>query len=262
MVGSRGEVIFLRCTGGRLGIVGDVKLTMQDCKFSDANIDSDDNKSTVLLFQNCNLNGSINMQGGYFSSITIRDTSFDHINLMGATIKGDALFERVTGGYLLVGIKEGARSFTLRDSRISGNDNFNSDKLISVYAGAFKSVLAENVEFTKKPVGHWIGIGGGYNIKNKKSQPVMTETIAFRNLRGENFRSSELNANNVLIEGCDFMRVRLHNGKINNLTIRNTRIAALFDTQNTQVLGNQSIDLESTSRQNNLDGSNIRLPVR
>ena len=267
--GSRGEATFVGCTVKLTGLSGDQKLTLKDCNLAEVDIQTSGPGGggpnfpyCELSIEGCKLTGLTDLQPGYFTNITIRDTSFEHLNLQNATIKGDVLLERVKGGFARFSIYKGAQSFTLRDSTILGNTDADSDIQITVYAGAFKRVLVENVQFSENTTSPWAGIGGGYKIDNQSPQPVMTETVVFRNVKGANFRSAGLNAGSVLIDRCQFARLKMSDSKINDLTIRNTSISLLFDAHGTRVSGKQYNGLSApkriTGRIENYEDSNVQ----
>lgn len=261
-VGSDGEAEFIDCTGKWFNIDGHSKTTMRRCDWEDINCRPESDESggayADVLIEGSKLRGTFSMVPTTLQSLTIRDTTIDGmLDLSNATVKSDILMERVKGGMIQAGIKEGARSLTLRDSQILGDGS----AVCSIYAGAFKNVLIENVVFGSAK-GKPAGIGGGYDIDDKKVQPVLTQSFLAKNVSAPWWRSAGLNAAMVRIENCKFGRADFFEGRIEKFELIDTTFDSL-DLRRTEVhefKTEGSTDLKRLGRALNLEGSNIKLP--
>lgn len=262
-VGSDGEAEFIGCTAKYFVIEGHAKLTLRQCEFEDMKCTPRSKESggvfADVLIEDCKLRGDFSMVPADFQSLTIRGTliegTFDMTNAM---VKGDILMERMTGGAIKAGIKEGARSFTLRDSQIKGD----GQRVCNIYAGAFQHVLMENVVFGRAE-GQPVGVGGGYEPDDKKPQPVLTQSLILKNVKVPSWRSARLNAATVRIERSEFLEGNFKEGRVDTLELVDVSVGSSIDFTGTQVREfkqSGTTDLKKLGRGLKLEGSNIKLP--
>ena len=266
--GTDGEARFLRCTAKWFNLRGATVLQIQDSDLSQVKVwtDSKGNSgpaftSSEVLIEKCRLRGLFDMSATDLESLTIRDTQIDKLDLStNATVKGDVLLERVQAECLLIALTRGAGSFTLRDSRVTGRE----DESIRVSAGSFKRVLIENVEFSDDIRRRAI-IGGGFRPDDKEPQPVLTESVTFRNVKARVLRSGRLNTDELQVIGCTFTHAEFQESRIGRIEMRGNIISNSLNFTNTQAR-EQKIDLRAggglTGRADKLGGSNIRLQPR
>lgn len=255
-VGTYGEAAFTECTGKWFGVLGHSALLIKGCEFDsmDCKIDPRESKGVVpgVLISDSKLAGKFDMVSSSFKSLTIRDTVLENLDLSGATVKGDVVMERVRGGALFVGIKEGAGGFTLKDSQIYGN----GQSICTIYAGAFKTVLVENNVFGGG-VGKRAVIGGGFEPGDTSPQPVLTRSMVLRNNKIPSLRSGRLNAASVLLAGNTIDSLELQQSRIGKLELTGNTIARSVDFSNTQV---KESKVQSLAKgQAKLDGSNVKV---
>jgi len=260
-VGTHGEALFINCNAKWFNLDGDAKLGLQGCVLEDVICEpSRKYGGSHVTIENCKLRGLFRMAGGgtLVQSLTIRDTVLENLDLFNATVKEDVVIERVRGGTLKISVKEGARNFVLKDSQIYGNANANANAnaICSVYAGAFNTLLVENNIFGGGP-GKRTGIGGGFEPGDKSPQPVLTQSLVFRNNKIPSLRSGRLNAAQVLLEGNTIDSLELQQGRIGSLKIVGITISRSVDFTNTQV---KESNVQSFAKgQAKLEGSNIKL---
>ncbi|TSD58872.1 hypothetical protein FFI97_000595 [Variovorax sp. KBS0712] len=258
--GSYGEVAFIKCKAKWTNVTGETKHLIRDCDFEsvDCSVSKDGGGSAVLI-ENSRLLGGFDMRPATLLSLTIRDTTIEGtFDMTNATVKGDILMERVTAGVIKAGIKEGARSFTLRDSQIKGD----GQRVCNIYAGAFQHVLMENVVFGRAE-GQPVGVGGGYEPDDKKPQPVLTQSLILKNVKAPSWRSARLNAALVRVERSEFLESNFKEGRINTLELVDVTVGSSIDFTGTQVgefKQSGTTDLKRLGRGLKLEGSNIKLP--
>lgn len=253
-VGSYGESDFLRCKAKWFNLRGHAKLSIVGCEFQDVDCATDERNSgvsAVVSIERSKLRGTFGMVAADLQSLTIRDTVMDNLDLTNATIKGDVVIERVKGGSMQIGIKEGAGSFTLKDSQVYGN----GDAICYIYAGAFKSVLVEKSIFggdvTKPTV-----IGGGFDPDIKSAQPTATQSFVLRGNKVPFLRSGYLNAGHVVIEGNAVDSLDLQQSRVDDLEIANNTITRSVNLTGAQA--KKSKVQPFAKGQAKLDGSNIK----
>lgn len=263
-VGSDGEARFVRCKAKWFVWGGYEKLELIECELDDCEISTDSmgNSGENFLYsttsvERCALRGTFDMRAVSLQSLTIRDTTIGTLDLSNATVKGDILLERISGGCIQAGIKEGAGTFTLRDSQIMGN----GERVCNVYAGAFQDVRIENVVFGSVE-GQPVGIGGGYKPDEKNPQPTLTRSVTFKNVKARSLRSARLNASLLRLENVEVNEANFKEGRINALEFDGARFVSLLDLTATQVKELRQTggtDIKMLGRALKLDGSNIKL---
>ena len=276
--GSAGHATFVRCKTKWNNLWGYESMTLQFCELEWMDIDTssigDGGENfpwCTFTAENCKFHGSfyaaVGMAAGKFQSITLRDTTFDHLDLYNVSIKDDMLLERVTGGFLTIFIRSAAKSFTLRDSKIYDNSEVYKNRktkrkeLIDVPGGGFNRILMERAEFISKEEDAWAVIGGHNFIDaDNKSQDQFAESVVIDHVKARNLRAINLRAKEFKIQNSEFFRAELDMSRLANLEITNTTISALIDLTDTKA-AKQKIDLFSDSprREEKLENSNVRL---
>ena len=262
-VGSYGDAAFIQCTGQRMSILGHAKLTLRECEFENIGcaIDGKETPGLVpdLLIEKCKLVGLFDAVPSSFQSLTIRDSSIGTLDLTGVTIKGDVLLERVKGTRIIGAVEAaGANSLTLRDSEITGD----AEGVCNFYAGAFKRVLVENVNFGSVE-GEPVGIGGGYEIDDIGPQPQLTQSVVFKNVKTHSLRSAGLSAGLLRLENVEVDEANFCEGLSDSLEFNKLRVAKHIDLSKTRVKQFKQTggtDLRQLGSGLKLEGSNIKLP--
>ena len=251
--GAYGDVTFIKCKARWISLTGETRHVITDCEFEnvDCQVDGEGGGSAVLI-ENSKLRGTFDMVPASLQSLTIRDTVIDSLDLSGASVKGDILMERVKGGAINIGIREGANSFVLKDSQIYGNGEI----ICSVYAGAFKTVLIEDCVFGGGPTVR-AGIGGGFEPDDKAFQPVLTQSFTLRRNKVPSLRTGRLNAAHVVFEENTIDSLELIQSRIGKLEMQGNTFARSVDFSGTQA--RQSKVQALAKGQAKLDGSNVKL---
>jgi uncharacterized protein YjbI with pentapeptide repeats len=266
-VGTDGDARFVRCTAKWFGWQGFEKLELIECELDTCEIETDSPGnsgssylSSAVTIEKCKLLGRFSMAACSLQSLSIRDTSFAALDLSNATVKGDILIERVQGGSIKAGIKEGARSFTLRGSQILGD----GERVCNVYAGAFQDVLVEDVTFGRVE-GQPAGIGGGYEPDDKKPQPVLTRSVTLKKVKAPSLRSARLNAAVFRLESVEIEDANFKEGRIGTVEFHDAHFAKGLDLSRTQVQNfrqSGDTDVARLGGELKLEGSNIKLSQR
>ncbi len=266
MVGTKGEVSFLRCKFKYFDILAYTKLTLKECETEDIRIWSSANKKFPLntYIENCKLHNLFDAVIPLTSSLSVLNSYVDTFNLKGSTdrasavVQGDLFFENIKGGIIDLRVEEGAHSLIIRNSQLIGGQRNGA------YAGAFQSVLIEDCSFGINTDGasRAINISGGFDFKKKKDpqpQPYKTQSIIFRRTNSSFFRSAGLNTKLLRIENCNWGSAELEESQIERLEIIGTTISRMINFTRTQAKS-QSINLlKSPNRVDKLEGSNIKL---
>lgn len=261
-MGTEGEAEYLRCKVKWFSVFGFARLTLSDCTLENVRLRTDSRassgdayQSSEVWIENCKLRGIVEAPSSYLQSLTIRDTVLEHLDLSGATVKGDVVMERVRGGRIKLGIKENAGNFRLKDSQLyGGSSDINATNY--VYAGAFKSVLIDNCAFGSDLLARVL-VAGGFDPNVKTPQPVITHSYVVRGSKFPIFDAGALNAGQVILQGNEIGALDLSNSHIDQLELMGNTINRMVDLSNTQVKRSK---LQSFAKgQLKLAGSNVRL---
>ena len=267
-VGSDGEAEFIGCTAKYFVIEGHAKLTLRQCEFEDVKCTPRSEESggvfADVLIEDGTLRGVFSMVPADFQSLTIRDTliegTFDMTN---ATVKGDILMERVTAGVIRGYVKK-ANSFTVRDSKITGNGT----DVFEAFAGGIRTIEIDNTVFG---VGvrrggngtDGVTIAGGTGADLSKPRARITESLVIRNSKIPQLRSHHVSVVRMQLDRVELRDVDLSSNLIDRLEMKDVAIANDLDLTNTQVKEfkqSGTTDLKRLGRGLKLEGSNIKLP--
>jgi len=263
--GSYGEVAFIKCKAKWTNVTGETKHLIRDCDFEsvDCSVSKDGGGSAVLI-ENSRLLGGFDMRPATLLSLTIRDTTIEGtFNLTNATVKGDILMERVTAGVIL-GYVKNANSFTVRDSKITGNGM----DVFEAFAGGIRTIEIDNTVFG---VGvrrggngtDGVTIAGGTGADLSKPRARITESLVIRNSKIPQLRSHHVSVVRMQLDRVELRDVDLSSNLIDRLEMKDVAIANDLDLTNTQVKEfKQSgmTDLKRLGLSLKLEGSNIKLP--
>ncbi|MBB1633634.1 hypothetical protein [Cupriavidus sp. UME77] len=270
----KGDVSYERCTGQYMDIGGNSIVSYRDCKFGsiDAKNGTWDNgkqyRATVTI-DNCTFKGETQIARSSLTSLTIRNSKFDILEIGQSDVLGDVLIEGVQAG-AMVDMFANARSITIRNSRFRGvnvNPEESYDKLYRsldcfVSLGDrknLKSVVLENVECGRddqsdRNVANQVGetVSGCWIMGGQDSTVIRNCTIPKAALW--------LDSADVLIDNFTADKASFVTSKIGSLTFRNTNIIKAIDFTGVQV---QKLDAKGlvryTGQQILTDGSNVRL---
>ena len=258
-VGTDGEAEFVKCKIKWFGLSGQVKLSIRDCEFEDAEIDTDsfgnsgeNFLSSAVLIENSKLRGKFEIVSRKLQSLTIRNTVINHIDLSGTAVKDDVLMEGLDAGYINAALS--ARNFTIRKSTIKGIDN----KVFSIGAAGTAQFLAEDMVFGRGAV----EIGAGRPLEEHEWSIAPSNGItAFRNCKLPVLDASWLETMCLQFDKCEIQLADISNCRIGKLQIMTSRISEKIDLTNTRV---QEQDLATMfidkGRKEKLDGTNVKLP--
>ena len=137
-----------------------------------------------------------------------------------------------------------------------------SEGVCAVSAGAFKNVLIENVSFGSVE-GKPVIIGGSYRSNKAKSQPAITQSVVFKNVKAHSLRSARLNAGLLRLENVDVSDGNFKEGRLERLEFDNAKFASTLDLSGTKAKEfkqSGGTDLRQLGSGLKLEGSNIKLP--
>ncbi len=249
-IGTYGEATFLDCVIKWFDISADTGLVARGCDFDDVSYHPE---SAAVLIENCKLRGTFNMVPARLSSLTIRDTVVDHLDLNRADVTGDILIERVRGRSLLALIAGGTR-ITVRDSQFRiGPQAHSPFRLASTDT---LHALIDNVQISggSKPVELGFGTVG---MASKGIAPKVNQTFTLRNSHIDHLDATYLRSAHVRFEGNEFGRLELQHSRIGTLELLGNTIVRTVDFTNVEADDAKVQPLGAG--QARLEGSNIRL---
>jgi uncharacterized protein YjbI with pentapeptide repeats len=256
-VGGYGEAQFVRCKAKWFDVSGQIKLGIHDCEFEDVSSKHDPRevggRVAPVLLENCKLRGKFDLSGNgcEYQSLTIRDTVLEHLDLSGATVKGDVLMERVRGGYVNAYVKQ-AKSLTVRNSQLYGSDG----KFFEAYAGGIETVEIDTVIFGGGAGQEPVKIAGGTGADPNNIRPRVNSRIVIAKSTIPTLSTHHVNTTLYRLQGNEIGALDLINSRIDQLELTGNTINRLVDLSNTQV---KQSKLQSFVRgQLKLDGSNVR----
>ncbi|WP_458766877.1 hypothetical protein [Cupriavidus basilensis] len=269
-----GDVSYERCTGQYMDISGNSIVSYRDCKFGsiDASNGTFDNGKwyyATVSIDNCTFKGNTRMSRSSLTSLTIRNSKFDILEIGLSDVQGDVLIDGVQAG-AMVDMFANARSITIRNSRfrgisISPEGDLTRYRSLDCLVGFenrknLKSVVLENVECGRDDEGMADLIDGELSNVARGCQIMGgQDATVFRNCTIPN-ASLLLESASVLIDNYNAEKSSFVTSKIGSLTFRNTNIVKAIDFTGVQV---QKLDAKGlvryTGQQILTDGSNIQL---
>ncbi|MFJ4294298.1 hypothetical protein ACIP1U_31750 [Cupriavidus sp. NPDC089707] len=238
-----GDVSYERCTGQYMDVSGDSVVIYRDCKFGPIDIQSGNgtggkNIRATILIENCTFKGDTDMAASNLTSLTIRNSKFDVLEMRRSDVQGDVLIEGVQAG-AMIGMLDNARSITIRNSRFRGisispegyETRYRSlDCLVELENRRnLKSVFLENIECGRDDWGvndvvdnKLTNISRGCQIMGGYDSTVIRHCIIPN-------ASLMLESTNVLIEHYEGEKASFVTSKIGSLTLRNTAIVKAID---------------------------------
>ncbi|XYI33123.1 Right-handed parallel beta-helix repeat-containing protein [Cupriavidus oxalaticus] len=268
-------VYYERCTGKYMSITGDTLVSFRDCKFDSirtANgtaITGEESRATVTI-ENCTFKGSTSIARSTLTSLTIRNSKFDVLDIGKSDVQGDVLIESVQAGAMIDEF-DNARSITIRNSKFRGT-NVNPDNMPSMHRALdclvsdenrknLKSVTLDGVECGRDEGGFFDMVDGKVTkiiqgcqlMGGTESTDLRRCTIPTAKLMLE---SATVAIDNYEGESASFVR-----SKIGTLSFRATAIVKAIDFTGAQV---QKLDAKGlvrfTGQKIVTTGSNVHVP--
>ncbi|BEP69658.1 hypothetical protein GmRootV35_41720 [Variovorax sp. V35] len=232
-----------------------------------------------VLIEDCKLRGDFSMVPADFQSLTIRDSTFDTLDLSKATLKGEILMERVNAEKMNLAVASG-KAINLSGVKISGS----GQKVFYLAANRVTSVLLNDCVLPSAPDSEAPWVGGAEQEPAYKSRPPVSQSVTLKNMKASRIDATYLNTARLLVEGGNFQEVDMRNGRIGSLEISNTSIASALNLgssvidslmlssvvfsktlnlSNTQIKEFKQVggtDIGKLGRNLNKEGSNIKLP--
>ncbi|MCY1276623.1 hypothetical protein D3C81_808470 [compost metagenome] len=269
------DVSYERCTGQYMDIVGNGIVTYRDCKFGPIDASNgtvtDDGKRTraTVLVDNCTFKGNTKIGRSVLTSLTIRNSKFDVLDIGLADVQGDVLIEGVQAG-AMVDVFDNARSITIRNSRFRGVNVRPPELYPEIYRSLDCGVNQENRRNLKSVVLDGVECGrdeGDGYVPNLIDDTVSGcwimggfDTTVIRNSKIPK-ASIWLESANVTIDNYEGERASFVTSKIGSLSFRATAIVKAIDFTGVQV---QTLDAKGlvrfTGQRIVTAGSNIYLP--
>ena len=251
-MGSYGETEFVRCRMKWANVVSETRHTIVDCDFDsvDCNISKDGGGSEVLI-EGSRLRGKFDMRPATLLSLTVRDTVLQELDLSGATVKTDIVFDRVKGGYINAYVKE-ARRLSVRNSQISGNGT----KVFEAYAGGIRAIDIDNVVFGGDLSTEPVTIAGGTGLDLANVRARVNDSIVIRASKLPRLNTHHVHTSLFQMQGCTLDSLVLSNSRIGRLELSTNTIARSVDFTNTQATESKVQPL--AKGQAKLEGSNIK----
>lgn len=259
-IGSRGDATFVGCRIKWFSLAGYKKIMLDDCEvetsgtWTDSRANSGDNyASAAVTINQSKMRGKFDMAAADVQSLTIRDTVLEHLDLSGATVKGDVLMERVRGGYINASPKSVGK-FTLSNSEVFGRSG--SGFSFEIGMDSAEQVLLEKVNFGTDLTLR-VGLGAGRPLKPNEWSVVPKNKLALIcNCTMPNVDASWLQVQQLRMEGNSIGSLSLSDSRIDHLELTGNTINRVVDLSNSQV---KQSKLQSFAKgQIKLDGSNIR----
>jgi uncharacterized protein YjbI with pentapeptide repeats len=164
-----GGMSMKNCAGRHNHIASETQALFQGCNFDEVMMrcgHGSENRYAEITIVGCNFKNKIDMSSD-FSSLTIRDTNFDWIDLGGATMATkDVLFENIKGGFLSL-MMDKVKSLTLKNVELNGFDEDKDGYIYSldcIVRQKINSLILENVKCAKDDTGSQFSGGWGNRI--------------------------------------------------------------------------------------------------
>lgn len=267
------DVSYERCTGQYMSVSGNGVVSYRDCKFGPIKIsngmaiDGRRIRATVLV-ENCKFKGTTRISRSSLTSLTIRNSKFDLLEIGLADVQGDVLIEGVQA-QAMVEMFDRARSITIRNSKFRGV-NINPDSMPSLVRALDCVVSAENRRNLKSVVLEGVECGrdeGDLYVPHLIDDKVSgcwifggSETTVIRNCEIPK-ASFSLESANVSIDDYEGERASFATSKIGSLSFRSTSIVKSIDFTDVQL---QKLDAKGlvrfTGQKIVTTGSNVYLP--
>ncbi|MCP3019040.1 hypothetical protein [Cupriavidus basilensis] len=268
------DVSYERCTGQYMHVSGNGIVNYRDCKFGsiyakNGTWDNGKQYRATVTIDNCTFKGETQIARSSLTSLTIRNSKFDILEIGQSDVLGDVLIEGVQAG-AMVDMFANARSITIRNSRFRGVNVNPEENYYKLYRSldcfvslgdrkSLKSVVLENVECGRddqsdRNVANQVGeaVSGCWIMGGQDSTVIRNCTIPKAALW--------LDSADVLIDNFTADKSSFVTSKIGSLTFRNTNIVKAIDFTGVQV---QKLDAKGlvryTGQQILTDGSNIQL---
>ncbi|MCY1217379.1 Pentapeptide repeats (9 copies) [compost metagenome] len=270
------DVSYERCTGQYMDVSGNGAVIYRDCKFGPIQTSNgtvtDDGKRVraTVLIDNCTFNGSTDISRSILTSLTIRNSKFDVLDIGLSDVQGDVLIEGVQAG-AMIDMFDNARSITIRNSRFRGT-NVNPETMLPVHRALDCLVSAENRKNLKSVVLDGVECGrdegGFYDMVEGKVTKIIQGCQLMGGIETTNLRRCTiptaklmLESATVTIDNYEGERASFVTSKIGSLSFRATAIVKAIDFTGVQV---QKLDAKGlvrfTGQKINTTGSNIYLP--
>ena len=218
-VGSEGEARYVNCSAKWFSWAGDASLSINDCECEGLSIHTDsaansghDHLNAVVTIESSRLRGQFDMGASDLQSLTVLDTTMEHLDLRNATIQGDVVIERVKAGHIDANVKK-ARSLRIRNSQILGNGK----QIFDTYAGAIRFIEVDSVIFGGDLHSEPVTIAGGFSLKSADRISNVNESITITNSTIPSLDAAYLNTRQLVLKNSNLLRVDISNGRIADL---------------------------------------------
>ncbi|MWL87331.1 hypothetical protein [Cupriavidus sp. SW-Y-13] len=269
------DVSFERCSGQYMDVSGNGIVTYRDCSFgpiqaSNGTASNRKKAYATVTVHNCTFKGGTRIARSALTSLTIRNSKFDVLDIGSSDVSGDVLIEDVQAGAMINEFYS-ARSITVRNSKFRSVNVRPPGVYPKVYRsfkclvpvenrGNLKSVVLDGVE-----CGHDEG-DDGY-LPNLIDDTVSgcwimggVDTTVIRNCKIPK-ASLWLESANVTIDNYEGEKASFVTSKIGSLTFRATAIAKAIDFTGVQVQRLDAKGLVRFAGQKIVTvGSNVHLP--
>ncbi|MDR1994166.1 MAG: hypothetical protein LBQ25_01020 [Azonexus sp.] len=254
--GSNGDLTLIRCKARNWEFPAYTLLHMVKCEMQNIALKADDAKNARLTvdLQDSKFYSLFDFYGAPLHTFTMRNCSFDHIDLTNTSIQGDMVIEKASGGYLeFIAGNSNNNSLTIRNSMFSGA------KRSRFSASSFRNVLVDNCVFSSEAE-YSATFGGGYAGESKPADYDI-DTFIFRGVRAKTFGAIGHNTREMRSEKCQFDTLKLADSRFGKLAIYDTQIGRTLDLAKVQAAEFKT-NLPPVSRLGGrvdvLDGSNIK----
>jgi len=253
-IGTWGESTFIRCKFQHMDLTGNARLIISDCEFDNVQcgIDWRQGYSHVLI-ERSKLTGPFRLVSAALQSLTIRDCTFQTIDVSNATVKGDILLDKLRGGFVNLYVKE-ANSLTVRASQILGDGK----DVFKAYAGGIRNILVEDVVFGSSAP---IKIAGGFDPDDAKETSHVNQSIILKNTKIPALRGAYLNTPLLSLDACEIGLADFSNSRIDKMSTHGVKVTESVDFSHTQIKEQELKGFSYSGRGGaKLDDSNVKLP--
>ncbi|WP_137924706.1 hypothetical protein [Cupriavidus sp. 2SB] len=268
------DVSYERCTGQYMVVKGHGVVIYRDCRFgpiyaANGSKTSRKIRRATTYIENCTFKGQTDIARSMLTSLTIRNSNFEVLEIGKSTVEGDVLIEDVQAG-AMYGEFWTARSITIRNSNFRGINVNPKDWYHELYRALdcavskenldkLQAVTVENVECGRDDLEEW---WLAHQIDDEVTGCWILggrATTVIRNCKIPKALLA-LQSANVLIDNYEGEKASFVSSKMGSLTFRATNITQAIDFTGVQV---QKLDAKGLNRFTGqkivLEGSNVSL---
>ncbi|MFJ4293044.1 hypothetical protein ACIP1U_25190 [Cupriavidus sp. NPDC089707] len=268
------DVSYERCTGQYMSVAGNGVVTYRDCRFESVRVNNGESINgkrvyATVSIENCIFKSGANLGPSYSTSLTIRNSKFDILEIGLSDVQGDVLIEGVQAG-AMTDMFANARSITIRNSRFRGVNVNAEENYYQLYRSLDCAVSPENRKNLRSVVLENVECGRDDQSSRYLPKQVDDKTSGCWIMGGEDttvIRNCTIpratywfNSANVLIDNLNGEKATFVTSNIGSLSFRNTAIVKAIDFTGVQV---QKLDASGlvryTGQQIATKDSNIHL---